>query len=168
VAGLYLTRTRAYNPKTGRFLQRDILDEKGRDGVYAGFPFGVDAIGTNLYAWCKNNPTNMVDPSGEWGFRTLIRGFANVARKFLGNPRGYISAAAGATYGAARAAGAYQSAARAAVRVAKAVQTVTKTAVVQVEGRSCLFAAESFPERHPGATAPPRHNHPVHRPHQGK
>ena len=50
--GLYLTKTRAYNPKTGRFLQRDILDESGKNGVYKGFPFGKDAIGTNLYAWC--------------------------------------------------------------------------------------------------------------------
>ncbi|MHB8968785.1 MAG: RHS repeat-associated core domain-containing protein [Thermoleophilia bacterium] len=66
MAGLYITKTRAYNPKTGRFLQRDILDEKGKDGVYAGFPFGKDAIGSNLYAWCGNNPASMEDPSGEW------------------------------------------------------------------------------------------------------
>jgi RHS repeat-associated protein len=65
-AGLYLTKTRAYNPKTGRFLQRDILDEDAKDG-YDGFPFGKDAIGTNLYAWCGNNPVNMVDPSGMFG-----------------------------------------------------------------------------------------------------
>ncbi|MHB9053380.1 MAG: RHS repeat-associated core domain-containing protein, partial [Thermoleophilia bacterium] len=62
--GLYLTKTRAYNPKTGRFLQRDILDESGKKGVYKGFPFGKDAIGTNLYAWCGNNPVTRVDPSG--------------------------------------------------------------------------------------------------------
>lgn len=29
--------------------------------IYAN---GKDAIGTNLYAWCGNNPVNMVDPSG--------------------------------------------------------------------------------------------------------
>ena len=63
-AGLYLTKTRAYNPKTGRFLERDILDESPKDG-YKGFPFGKDAIGTNLYAWCGNNPVTRVDPSGE-------------------------------------------------------------------------------------------------------
>jgi len=53
MAGLYLTRTRAYNSRTGRFLQRDILDESGRNGIYRGFPFGRDAIGSNLYAWCR-------------------------------------------------------------------------------------------------------------------
>jgi RHS repeat-associated protein len=62
-AGIYITRTRAYNPRTGRFLERDILDEDAKDG-YKGFPFGRDAIGTNLYAWCGNDPVNMVDPSG--------------------------------------------------------------------------------------------------------
>lgn len=38
-AGLYITGTRAYNPRTGRFIQRDILDEDAKDG-YKGFPFG--------------------------------------------------------------------------------------------------------------------------------
>lgn len=63
-AGLYLTRTRAYNPRTGRFIQRDILDEDEKDG-YQGFPFGKNAIGTNLYAFAGNNPITRVDPSGE-------------------------------------------------------------------------------------------------------
>ena len=62
--GLYLTKSRVYDPKTGRFLSRDILDESGKNGVYKGFPFGKDAIGTNLYAWCGNNPINRIDPSG--------------------------------------------------------------------------------------------------------
>lgn len=74
--GLYLTKTRAYNPKTGRFLQRDILDESGKNGVYKGFPFGKDAIGTNLYAWCGNNPVTRVDPSGNSWLTDLIRGAA--------------------------------------------------------------------------------------------
>ncbi|MHB1390462.1 MAG: RHS repeat-associated core domain-containing protein [Thermoleophilia bacterium] len=42
-AGIYLTKSRAYNPKTGRFLQRDILDEDARDG-YTGFPFSKDEL----------------------------------------------------------------------------------------------------------------------------
>ncbi len=63
--GLYLTKSRVYDPKTGRFLSRDILDESGKNGVYKGFPFGKDAIGTNLYAWCGNSPINRVDPNGD-------------------------------------------------------------------------------------------------------
>ncbi|MHB1465482.1 MAG: RHS repeat-associated core domain-containing protein, partial [Thermoleophilia bacterium] len=66
--GLYLTKSRVYDPKTGRFLSRDILDESGKNGVYKGFPFGKDAIGTNLYGWCTNNPATKVDPSGQWGW----------------------------------------------------------------------------------------------------
>jgi RHS repeat-associated protein len=92
-AGLYLTRTRAYDPKTGRFLQRDILDEKGKDGVYAGFPFGKDAIGSNLYAWCGNNPINRVDPSGKWSWSTV----GGIIGGILGGSAG---ARLGATVGA--------------------------------------------------------------------
>jgi RHS repeat-associated protein len=83
MAGLYLTRTRAYNPRTGRFLQRDKLDESGRNGIYRGFPFGSDAIGSNLYAWCRNNPTSMVDPSGHWGIRSLFGGIVRAVRSFV-------------------------------------------------------------------------------------
>jgi hypothetical protein len=55
--GLYLTKKD--NLKKGRFLQRDGLDEEGDGkGTYQGFPFGKDAIGSNLYAWCANNPVN--------------------------------------------------------------------------------------------------------------
>ena len=38
-AGIYLTKARAYNPRISRFLQRDILDESGKKGKYAGFSF---------------------------------------------------------------------------------------------------------------------------------
>ncbi|MHB9053775.1 MAG: RHS repeat-associated core domain-containing protein, partial [Thermoleophilia bacterium] len=60
-------------------LQRDILDESGKNGVYKGFPFGKDAIGTNLYAWCGNNPVTRVDPSGRAGLLDWIRTAASVA-----------------------------------------------------------------------------------------
>ena len=47
--GLYYNRARYYNPFTGRFLKTD--------------PIGYGA-GMNMYAYCGNNPTNFVDPSG--------------------------------------------------------------------------------------------------------
>ncbi len=49
VCGLYHYRARAYNPETGRFLQRDRIWRKG-----AG----------SLYSYCDNIPTGFVDPTG--------------------------------------------------------------------------------------------------------
>ena len=47
--GLYYYRARYYNPHIGRFMQTD--------------PVGYN-VGTNLYAYCGNNPLGRVDPFG--------------------------------------------------------------------------------------------------------
>jgi len=47
--GLYFLRNRSYSPKIARFLTRDPI-------MYAG--------GSNLYAYCGNDPINYYDPSG--------------------------------------------------------------------------------------------------------
>jgi len=47
--GKYYYRARFYDPILGRFMQRD--------------PLGYNA-GQNLYAYCDNNPINLVDPLG--------------------------------------------------------------------------------------------------------
>jgi RHS repeat-associated protein len=47
--GLYLTRTRAYDPNLGRWLSRDLIGEAG---------------GLNLYDYVANNPIMGRDPSG--------------------------------------------------------------------------------------------------------
>jgi RHS repeat-associated protein len=48
--GVDYYRARYYNPTTGRFLSED--------------PLGIMGSGTNLYAYAKNNPINLKDPSG--------------------------------------------------------------------------------------------------------
>lgn len=47
--------TSYYNPSWGRFINGDAL--VGRSG---------ELLSHNMFAYCKNNPVNMSDPSGEW------------------------------------------------------------------------------------------------------
>ena len=51
--GLYYLNARYYDPKNGRFLTED---------TYRGEVNDPDTL--HLYAYCKNNPINYVDPSG--------------------------------------------------------------------------------------------------------
>ncbi len=53
-SGLYHYRTRAYSPDLGRFLQRDGLQGKL-----------LAPQSLNLYAYCRDNPVNCIDPSGQ-------------------------------------------------------------------------------------------------------
>ena len=51
-SGMFFTATRAYSPNVGRFISRDVIEEKG---------------GLNLYAYVQNNPIRYVDPQGTDG-----------------------------------------------------------------------------------------------------
>ena len=51
--GLYYLNSRYYNPEWGRFISADAFADTGQ---------GV--IATNMYAYCLNNPVNLVDPTG--------------------------------------------------------------------------------------------------------
>lgn len=55
--GLYYLNARYYDPETGRFLTED---------TYRGELKEPDTL--HLYAYCKNNPINYVDPSGHFVF----------------------------------------------------------------------------------------------------
>ena len=50
---LYYLQSRYYNPEWGRFLNAD---------VYAATGQGL--LGSNMYAYCNNNPVNAYDPCG--------------------------------------------------------------------------------------------------------
>jgi len=68
-SGLMYLRARYYAPADGRFLSED--------------PFAADAQDTqtiNRYVYVKNNPTNYVDPSGQWGIvvRALFWGVSKL------------------------------------------------------------------------------------------
>ncbi|MBI2802930.1 MAG: hypothetical protein HYX63_22130 [Gammaproteobacteria bacterium] len=57
-SGLYLTHYRAYDPRDGRWLSRDPIEE---------------AAGTNLYAYANNNPLSFVDPYGLSPYGYIIK-----------------------------------------------------------------------------------------------
>ena len=72
--------------------------QKDSSGAYVGFPFGRDAIGTNLYAWCANNPVNRVDPSGHGDPLSMLLGIGGA---IVGGVIGFVTGGvAGAITGA--------------------------------------------------------------------
>lgn len=53
--GMYYLKSRFYEPNWGRFLNADVL-----------FDTGTGILGTNMFAYCCNNPVNKVDVTGMW------------------------------------------------------------------------------------------------------
>ena len=52
--GFYYLQSRYYDPVVSRFINADVVMDTG------------SFIGTNLFAYCLNNPTNHVDDTGYW------------------------------------------------------------------------------------------------------
>ena len=84
--GLYYLQSRYYDPAIGRFINADAFASTDTK----------DLLGTNMFAYCENNPVNMVDPNGcdpipSWAKR-IIDGNATEAdyKKALSvNPEGW-------------------------------------------------------------------------------
>ena len=70
--GLYYLNSRYYNPTWGRFINADNQ-----------ITTGSDLTGTNLFAYCGNNPVNRTDPTGEawwhWALGAAVVAAAAVA-----------------------------------------------------------------------------------------
>ncbi len=60
--GFYYLQSRYYDPEVGRFLNAD---------GYASTGQGV--LGTNMFAYCHNNPVNFSDPDGQIPFKVAIK-----------------------------------------------------------------------------------------------
>jgi RHS repeat-associated protein len=52
--GLYYLHSRYYDPQVGRFINEDVYIDTG-----------TGALGTNMFAYCENNPSNKADPNGQ-------------------------------------------------------------------------------------------------------
>ena len=60
--GLYYLHSRYYDPVTGRFISMDDINYLDPETIG----------GTNLYAYCNNNPVMYVDPSGKFPWLALL------------------------------------------------------------------------------------------------
>lgn len=65
--GLDYAVNRSYDPAQGRFTQ---VDRVGMEAVRLTSPQSL-----NLYAYCENDPINVSDPLGTWGFSISFGGF---------------------------------------------------------------------------------------------
>ena len=62
--GLYYLQSRYYNPEWGRFINADVAEVLNVSQE--------NPVSANLFAYCKNNPVNMVDQSGTVSYTHLL------------------------------------------------------------------------------------------------
>ena len=87
--GFYFLQSRYYDPETGRFLNADVYVSTGQT-----------ITGTNMFAYCGNNPVNMLDENGYdpvpiWA-KNIIKGNATLidyAQALSANPNAWAGAA---------------------------------------------------------------------------
>lgn len=63
--GFYYLQSRYYDPETGRFISSD-----------GYLSTGQDILGSNMFAYCLNNPVNNHDPSGKFALTATFCGIA--------------------------------------------------------------------------------------------
>ena len=63
-SGFYYLQSRYYDPTTGRFINADGYVSTGQG-----------MTGTNMFAYCGNNPVNCVDPSGNCPYKPTMEDF---------------------------------------------------------------------------------------------
>lgn len=73
--GLVYLRARYYDPRIGRFVNRD---------QFAGF--APDSLSLNRYACCRNDPTTLTDPTGEDPFQDVVALVYGVVDILAGGP----------------------------------------------------------------------------------
>ncbi len=72
--GLYYLQTRYYDPEVCRFISADVYLSTGQ---------GI--VGSNMYAYCNNNPANMTDPSGhlpQW-IKTISKAISDGVKRII-------------------------------------------------------------------------------------
>ena len=81
--GFYLTGTRYYDPEIGRFINADGYVSTGQ---------GI--LGTNMFAYCGNNPVNRADPTGTF-WKKVGNFFKNVGTAIYNGAKKVVKAAVG-------------------------------------------------------------------------
>ena len=68
IIGLYYLKSRYYDPEICRFINADNLASTGQ---------GI--LGTNMFAYCLNNPANYIDSEGTSALQATLPMFAQYA-----------------------------------------------------------------------------------------
>ena len=79
---LYYLQSRYYSPDLMRFISQD-------DPVFSNAQ--GEPLGSNLYVYCLNNPTNHSDPTGEWYYSLNDFYYQNFIKKRINNKYGYTA-----------------------------------------------------------------------------
>jgi RHS repeat-associated protein len=88
---LYYLNSRYYNPATGRFVNADIFVSTGQG-----------TLGSNMYAYCGNNPVNMVDDGGNlanWIIGGFVGGLIGIVSSAIRGDDVFAGAVQGAIAG---------------------------------------------------------------------